>query len=227
MASTTESLDQDLSDSILEPLKRETMHSRIRTQLEQRLITGKFRPGDKLPLRTLAAQLGTSLMPVRDAIQHLQSIGALVYQANGSTSVPELDAHELQELCELRLMLESYAAERAIARLDADGKERLHKRFIAMRDSRTQPPGVEYLQANWNFHLEIAELSGMPSLIGLLKSLWLRLGPSVQIGEDERGGRSDALDIHGAIYNGIIEGDLEATRQALKEDIFYDRPRLS
>ena len=220
------SMESGTSDSTLEPLKRETLHSRIRSQLEHRLITGKFHPGEKLTLRTLAAQLGTSLMPVRDAIQHLQSIGALVYQANGSTSVPELNTQELQELCEIRLMLECFAAERAITVIDEAGKQRLRERFAAMQASRSQPPGVEYLQANWDFHLEIALLSGMPTLVALLKSIWLRIGPSVQIGEDGRGGRSDALEIHGAICDGIIEGDIERTRKALEADIFYGRPRL-
>lgn len=227
---TPEQGSKESSDAEIafEPLKRETLHSRIQAQLEQRLITGKFQPGQKLTLRGLARQLGTSAMPVRDALQHLQSIGALVLQPNGTTSVPHLDSVELQELSEIRLMLESFAAERAITILDEFGRERLRARFEAMCESRTKH-GVEderYLQANWDFHLEIAQLSGLPTLVALLKSIWLRIGPTVQVGQDEHSGRSDALEIHNAICEGILNGDMERTKQALEEDIFYGRPRM-
>lgn len=206
-------------------LERETLQSKILQQLEQRLITGRFRPGEKLALRTLAAQLGTSLMPVRDAIQHLQSIGVLVMRPNRATTVPLLTRPELQELSEVRLMLEGMAAERATVLADRAGMARLRLRFKALQRSRKQGDAADYLQAHWDFHLEIATLGGIPALVGLLTQLWLRIGPTVQISERERGGQLEAFAIHGAIVEAITERDAVKVRQALEADIFHDFPR--
>ena len=209
----------------LVPLERETLQSKILVQLEERLITGQFRPGERLTLRALAAQLGTSLMPVRDAIQHLQSIGVLVPQANRTLTVPLLTRDALQELSEVRLVLEGMAAERAAAVADAPGLERLKARFEALRHSREDLGGAGYLRAHWDFHLEIAHLSRTPTLVTLLTAVWLRIGPTIQVSERALHGRMEAVTVHKAILDAILAGDGAAARQAVEADIFHAIPR--
>lgn len=206
-------------------LERETLQSKILAQLEERLITGVFRPGEKLTLRTLAAQLGTSLMPVRDAIQHLQSIGALQSNANRTTTVPVVTPSERQGLSEVRFVLETLAAERATHLGDRAGFARLQERWEALRCSREEYSGAGYLQAHWAFHRELALLGGIPALVDLLTSLWLRIGPTVEMNGQMRDGKLEALTIHRAIVDAVVARDPAAARRALEVDIFYGTSR--
>lgn len=208
--------------------ERQTLHARIREELELGLISGRFRPGDRLTLRALAQQLGTSLVPVRDALLHLQSTGALEHHpVNGTARVPKPDERRLQALGEIRLTLEGLAAEHAILAEHDDTSKRLRHRLSVMMALHDDQSSSDYLQANWNFHLEIALLSNMPDLVQMLRSVWLKIGPSVQISLASTGGRRDALQIHERIVIAIEQRDVHAARQALKADIFYGRPNFS
>ena len=67
----------DERKQVYKSLVQDTLNDQIYRQLKEKLITGEFRPGDRLVLRKLSATLGTSPVPVRDALQKLESIGAL------------------------------------------------------------------------------------------------------------------------------------------------------
>src|SRR5271156_44576 len=111
----------------LPPVIREMLHEQIFTVLKRNLMVGRFAPGQKLPLRGLARTLGTSLMPVRDALQRLESVGCVVSTANRTMMVPVFTNKELLDICTLRTLLEGATAERAaIERTDAELETLLH-----------------------------------------------------------------------------------------------------
>ena len=210
----------------LVPVERGTLQTQILAQLKERLITGRFKPGDRLTLRALAAQIGTSLMPVRDAVNHLQSIGVLDPQANHrSLAIPKISISQLQEISELRLTLETMAAERAAILAGSAGITRLWDRFDAIRICREEMDGADYLRAHWDFHLEIALLARNDALVSSLTSLWLRIGPTVQISGRMNGGKLEALTCHRNIVEAIVAGDSVAIHKAIEADIFYGFPR--
>lgn len=91
-------------------MERATLARRVYDQLRQRLRSGDLRPGARLVNRTLAAELGTSTIPVREAIGRLSSEGLLELTPGAGAFVPDPGPDELAELYDVREALEVLAA---------------------------------------------------------------------------------------------------------------------
>ena len=90
------------------------MHDQVYDAIRQALITGKIAPGVGVSLRSLAAELGVSPMPVRDAVRRLVAERALaINPANKRLSVPSLSAERLEQLELARQWIEPELAARA------------------------------------------------------------------------------------------------------------------
>src|SRR4051812_35242411 len=99
----------------------ETLTQRVYQELRAALMRGDFLPGTALTLRGLAERLGTSIMPVREAVSRLAAEQALELQPNRAIVVPELSRREIGELWRIRCLIESDAA--ALAAEVATGDE--------------------------------------------------------------------------------------------------------
>src|ERR1700743_3341902 len=93
-------------------IDRETVQDRVYGVLRDRLMRGGFEPGQKLKIAELAAALGTSAMPVREALNRLTAERALESMPNRSVRVPSLSKDCLQDLMETRFAVEGLAVAR-------------------------------------------------------------------------------------------------------------------
>ena len=82
--------------------------------LRTNLICGKIAPGVPLTIRGLAETLDVSPMPVREALHRLACEGAVEAKNNRRVIVPMMTAEKFAELCEIRILIESHAAEKAL-----------------------------------------------------------------------------------------------------------------
>ena len=72
----------------MSPVERETFQKQSYRKLREALMKGRFMPGDTVSLRGLARELGTSPMPIREAVRHLVAEKALEFRENRTFSVP-------------------------------------------------------------------------------------------------------------------------------------------
>src|SRR3974390_1071109 len=90
-------------------LERETLNDRVYRELKNSIMAGAFKPGSELTLRSVAEALGTSFMPVRDAMRRLVAERALEMRPSRTIAIPVLSADEFLELRRIRLLLEGEA----------------------------------------------------------------------------------------------------------------------
>ncbi|MBE7212677.1 MAG: GntR family transcriptional regulator [Gluconacetobacter diazotrophicus] len=157
--------------------ERENLSQRAYTHISSRLIGGAMRPGEKLILRPLAARLGLSPTPVREALLRLVSEQALVLDDRGSAIVPVMTAEQFREMCDMRSDLEARAAERAAAAATAgemDALQRLCDETVTLWNDGSYQ---EMLEANARFHRLICRIGRSPLIQRALEGLWIRLGP--------------------------------------------------
>ena len=95
----------------MSPVERETFQKQSYRKLREALMKGRFMPGDTVSLRGLARELGTSPMPIREAVRHLVAEKALEFRENRTFSVPVMTYAKLDELRKLRIILEGAVAE--------------------------------------------------------------------------------------------------------------------
>ena len=212
-------LKKKVNEPELSPVTRDMLHEQIYVMLKRNLMMGRFTPGQRLPLRGLAKSLGTSLMPVRDALQRLESVGSVVSTANRTMMVPMFSSKELHDIRILRTILESAAVERAVKNRT---QEQLDKMEVYVSDiTRSADIGDLdlFLEANYHFHMLIADMSNLSFIRQLLEPLWMHIGPSVrQSVPNDRLFRSSSQN-HIDVYDAIVAGNVEAATEALQRDI--------
>jgi DNA-binding GntR family transcriptional regulator len=146
-------------------------------RLRRFILEGDLEPGARLQEVELAAQLGVSRTPVREALRELSSQGLVEILPHRGARVTRWSASELIEIYELRSMLESHAAERAATRMsDAEVDElvALCEKMEACARRGHKHDLVALSDLNSDFHSRILSAADSPRLI-------IMLGPVVQI----------------------------------------------
>ncbi|WP_233243428.1 GntR family transcriptional regulator, partial [Caulobacter sp. HMWF025] len=158
------------------------VHDQVYDAIRQALIIGRIAPGVGVSLRSLAADLGVSPMPVRDAVRRLVAERALaINPANKRLSVPSLTADRLSQLAQARLWIEPELAARAAPRADATLIRTLQD-IDARLDAALAAGDVDgYMLANHAFHFAIYERAGAEVLLSMAGGLWLQIGPFMRV----------------------------------------------
>ena len=199
---------------------RDTVQDRVYSLLRDRLMRGAFEPGQKLKIAELASALGTSSMPIREALHRLAAERAIESAPNRSVCVPSLSKESLRDLMEARFAIEGLAVARAAANMD-EATLNLLREFIAAQ-SETDSEHVSEASAEQNraFHFAIYRRSGSTVLLPIIESLWLQFGPYLRVASERFDGREGrGTNFHVAIVAALAEGDGSAARNALQSDI--------
>lgn len=197
-----------------------TQQDDVYARLRQWVTVGRFLPGQRLKIRDVAAELAVGQMPVRAALQRLAAEGALVNIPNAGVAVPRMAAAELDDLVQMRMLLEGEAAERGAAMLD--GPQRVAMRRLCKQMSAALAGGdfVAYLAFNEDFHVMLYRAAGSPLLYGLIDTLWLKAGPISNQLFDAPEAAAVLNDAHEDLIKALARGDSAGVRRAVEKDIF-------
>ncbi|MCT7376650.1 GntR family transcriptional regulator [Chelativorans salis] len=132
--------------------------------IREMIVQGKVASGEKLSENALAAELGVSTTPVREAISLLRSEGLVTVQPQSGTYVFKLQPGELNQLCELRLALEPAAVELALNNPSSTLADDLAAIAEKMKQAQAEGQIREYLSLDTAFHDTIITASGNPYL---------------------------------------------------------------
>ena len=201
------------------PLRRTSLADQIHERLRRSLMRGEFLPEQSLSIRALAAALGVSAMPVREAVTRLAAEGALVVAANRAIRLPALTRGGLAEVTEIRVALEGLAAERAATRVSAAERARLGRVLEALQQAADRGAIDDYLVQNARFHFGVYQASGMTLLVSMIEALWLRVGPSIRLCAPDAAHLARSMQAHHRALAALEAGDAAAARAAMMEDI--------
>lgn len=140
------------------PLRRASGSQLVYAALRERILTGALTPGDRLKESELAAALGVSRTPYREAVRLLMAEGFLEQQATGGVTVRGMSARDIDELYAVRAALEGLMAQTAATTIDEAGIDRL--RALLERNARLVDLPTEAMNAGHELHLEIGRIAG-------------------------------------------------------------------
>ncbi len=195
-----------------------SLSQRAYAVLREGLISGHFRPGQRLIMQELADQLGTSITPVREACMRLVSEGGLQLRSGRFAIVPPMTLERYMEVRLMRLELEGLAAEIAAQRATADDialLNRLHPLYVAAGQSGAD----EAYRQNRAFHFAVYGMSRMPMLISHIESLWTSMGPMLTIFFVDGKRSYYGADVHKRVIECVEAGDGAGARAAIRRDI--------
>lgn len=228
-------------------MRRFRTHEQVLEQVEEQIVKGRLRPGDRLPPeRQLAETLGVSRSAVREALRVLESMGVISASTGsgpsaGSIIVGEstpalgtllrlhvaLASYSQSEVMEVRVQLERWAAREAAVRAEGDALKELQDIVAQMRQPNIPPDRFNELDTA--FHVTIAAISGN----GLLSTMMQALRDAVHREmvhvfatlDDARTVIGDLCEEHQAILDAIVASDAERAAGLVQAHIenFYAR----
>lgn len=148
--------------------------SLVYRSVRKRIISGEYPGGTHLSTESLAASLGVSRTPVREALRRLQVEGLVEQHANRGAFVASWTRDDVDEVFNLRVLLESHACEHAAQRIGPDAIARLRELAHQMEDAAANSAAGRVgalTTLNDAFHRLILEECGQPRLTHILHRL--------------------------------------------------------
>jgi DNA-binding GntR family transcriptional regulator len=161
----------------LGPIDSATIQAQVYQRLREALFTGALAPGEALTIRNLASMLGTSPMPVREALQRLVAERALVQMPNRTFRVTPFTPEMFRELMRVRMAVEGLAAGEAARRATPAQLRKLSHLNAQMIRAVDLGSPSRVMNLNRDFHFALYEITEMPQLLDIINGLWLRAGP--------------------------------------------------
>ena len=194
------------------------LHASVYEELRRRILTGKIMPGVSLSTRGLAAELGISQMPVRDALSRLAADGAIAIRSKRRIEVPEMTIERFTDLLDCRLLLEPAAAAFALCHIGPVLLRELRASDEALDRAIAAGDPIAYMEANHAFHFGIYRANERPTLNRAIEALWLQFGPFMRLVYG-RYGTSGLIDQHAVALDAIAANDPNALSAAIAADI--------
>ena len=192
---------------------------RAHDYVKRQVLTGAFPGGELISEGEVAAALGMSRTPVREAFLRLEAEGLLrLYPQRGALVVP-VSSEEARAVIEARLVLEQFAVRKIIGRgpaACAAVSERLSAEVQRQRDAAAKSDWQEFAEADRAFHSVILQESGNAIVAGFYSSLrdrQTRMNREL-VTHDER--ITTIMDDHRAIAEAVRDGDLQRAEEALR-----------
>ncbi|MDH3661734.1 MAG: GntR family transcriptional regulator [Alphaproteobacteria bacterium] len=161
----------------LRPVKDGTLRAQIAEQLNAMVTSGRYAPGERLTEQALAAELGVSRAPLREAIRDLVDRGVLISQPYRGLFVRPVGVTDIRELYSMRIAFEQFAFKLAWEKRSPEALDDLRQRYRALIAVQTKGDQATTIAHETRFHSWVYELAGH----ALLMSHWERLIPLVQI----------------------------------------------
>jgi DNA-binding GntR family transcriptional regulator len=193
-------------------------HERVYRSLRQRILTGGFLPGRPVTLRGIATQLGTSPMPVREAVRRLIAERALEMQDNRRVSVPAMTKEKFEQIVFARRSLEPELAMRALPHISSFRLAEIEALDDGIDRAMASGDIEGYMRGNLGFHFAIYERAGAETLLALTESVWLQFAPFMRLVYG-RFGTAKLIDQHVLARQAIRRKDPKMLAAAIREDI--------
>ncbi len=211
----------DTSVLALQTRGRVTAHEYVKETLRDGILNGTIPGGTRLVQAEIADQLKVSTTPVREALRDLAAEGLIELDAHRGGVVHQISREELDEVYDLRLLLEKEAMERAAERITDEQIE-------AVRGVLNEMQGATELSKwvilNRDFHLKIYEAAGSPRLLGMVRTLLNISVMYVSMAlESASWVRSQATDDHEEFIHVLAERDAEAARELIQRHLEMSR----
>ncbi len=210
---------------LLAPGSRVTLQEHVYRALKGQLASGGFVPGQVVTVREIAESMGTSPMPVREAMRRLASERALDIMPNGSVRVRVIRSRHWLQLRDIRLRLEGLAVRQSAQHIDGASVAEAERLDRAMSDAALQGDLERVVALNREFHFLIYRAAQNEVLLEMIDGIWLQIGPSLMASvyavdrDRSYGSIMRTVEHHAPLVAALRRRDPDAAEGALVGDL--------
>ncbi len=205
-------------------LVRKTTTNIVADEIRHRILTGQLKEGEQVRQEAIATELGVSRIPVREALRQLEAEGLITLVSHKGAEVTRLEPAEIAELFEVRVLLENWLFEQAIANI---GEEELVAAEHLIEEMRNDPAIEEWGSLNWKFHETLYNPARRLATMRILRRVhdnidrYVRLQITVT-----KDGQEKAHREHQAIVDAAREGNTHVAVALLTDHINHVKDEL-
>lgn len=213
----------------LQPIERRNLGSDVYRILRDRILSQELKAGEKLSDLRLSSELGVSRTPIREALHQLAQDGVVIAEPNRGFFVATFTRGDLEEIFELRRVLEMYAIEHLT---DADHTEELQRALFELdhverliQNATTQQQKMEaaeaFLKTDRGFHSWLVSTIGNKRMSTIVGGLWTQIAIFQQV--DGSGEFPEwmtvAVQQHRELLTSLLNGDKEGARAQMTDHL--------
>ncbi|MEM8620571.1 MAG: GntR family transcriptional regulator [Actinomycetota bacterium] len=180
----------------------------VEAVLRERMLRGDVEPGLRVRQDELAAELGVSKIPVREALQRLAAAGLLLFESNRGAIVPALNMDDAAENYALRRSIEPQLLDRALDRMSVVD--------LAEAEWSLDSPSMSVPESNWAFHRALYRPGGWSRGLAIAEMLHAAVAPYVRLYTEQLGGATDSDAEHRRLLEACRQGARGAANSLLK-----------
>ena len=155
----------------LDKLNHNTIAKQVVRAIRHQIFSGALKPDERVVEAEIAAAMGISRGPVREALAELEKEGLLITYPRRGTYVKSFSLKDIEEIYTLRAIVEGYAVTRALDRLAEEDLAWLREILDEISEMAEKKDVIEVAQLNMQFHRKILELSDHRRLYATWESL--------------------------------------------------------
>ena len=186
--------------------------------LHKALRLGRYKAGERLIPEDIAAEIGMSRMPVREAFRRLAADGLVTLRPNRGCVVAGLTLDELTEVFEIRSVLEGLAVRIALPKLTVEHFEEMDRLLVRM-ERAGEAGSSDWVLRHQEFHAYLYGLSGRPKLIRQIAALHVAIEPYMRIWFDYVEKPLSAREEHQKLLNALKSGDLAEAEREMEDHV--------
>ena len=200
-------------------IQRSSLQAQVRDAVEEMIVFGALAPGERLAEGALAARLGVSRQPVREALRSLAPLGFVDLSPGRSATVHAPTMREIREVFHVRAILEADSCALAARTIDEGGVKTLEalcaEGDVALADRDTR----RLIELNGTFHGTITRIGGNNAAFELLDRLQRRIAWHLTQIVVERA--PDSWIEHRAILNALADSDADLAYERMLEHVHH------
>jgi DNA-binding GntR family transcriptional regulator len=180
----------------------------LTSELRRLIVEGVYPPGHRLVQEELADRFGVSRIPLREAMRTLSSEGLLRSVPGRGTFVTVLDLDEIDEIYNLRRLIEPSFAEHVTERISRGDISRFEA-MVADMDRVTETGADSWSRTNLAFHLDMYRMSRLPLRYEIISQMYHRLEPYSRFYVHGTSAYERVQREHAAMVQALADGDTE------------------
>ncbi|CAB55706.1 GntR family transcriptional regulator [Streptomyces sp. SID7813] len=192
-------------------MPRQLLSDHVYALLRDWIVSGRLAPGQRLVESEIARGFGTSQAPPREAIKRLAYEGLVISQPHRGTYVAQVSERQAQDIRDIRVMFEEYAARRVAGRLDAEHTRLLAEDVTRLRRAAAEDDIGAFRDADMSFHRHVCEAARNAALIRLWRMIESSLWDLHVLGDPRYAGGWGAMaEHHAELLDVLRSGDPDA-----------------
>jgi DNA-binding GntR family transcriptional regulator len=189
-------------------------------RLRRNIVSGELAPGSRIVELDIAAQMGTSQGPVREALQRLEREGLVQRQAHSATFVTALELDEMYELFSIRSVIEGFAIRHTVECITDEQCDQLAHLADLMREEGQRGDMLGLTNYDMEFHRLICKWSGNATLLRAWDPLYSQIQRFVvRTHRDYLATVTDIANTHDPILAALRRRDVEQVTPLIQEHI--------